>query len=473
MNINIFIHVENNKIKFKLNLPFFLFEKNDDGFLMLDNKTIYETDNLNIDYEYLNKQLKLLSERIKNSFFSDEPSANNIVFNNLFIMDDETFEDKSLAYNFIKNNKNFHIELNVRNFKDLVDYLKDDNYPNLMICFKNSDEIITYKSFYQMYSKLIEIIEFIKHYNLSTLEKVMLAYDIVKANKYKKENNNEEYGISRNLNEIVNNDKIVCVGFSNLIDFILNNLGIVCNTITLGYKDKQTGHERNYVHIKDDKYNINGIFFLDATWDSKNNDNYLDNYNYFLKPLFLFKLRNKNEYVISPKIFDVFLEHDSYNLLSHIKNELKNNPIQMSFVITRLLEKYKDNVNFPIFIDFQSMSDKELELLVKELENKYYKSISKEAFKNALYKVRKIEYMNKIIEYIPTEEYINNVCDKYCARSKLFEKLFGPLPEVTLDKDLEEANANTVNEDLLRIRLLRSIKEKLKDFPENDYIKKM
>ena len=38
-----------------------------------------------------------------------------------------------------------------------------------------------------MYNKLNEIIEFVKHYNLSPLERVMLVYDIVKSNKYRQE----------------------------------------------------------------------------------------------------------------------------------------------------------------------------------------------------------------------------------------------------------------------------------------------
>ena len=46
-----------------------------------------------------------------------------------------------------------------------------------------------------MYEKLNEIISFINYYNLSNLEKVLLIYDIVKANEYKKENKDDDYGI--------------------------------------------------------------------------------------------------------------------------------------------------------------------------------------------------------------------------------------------------------------------------------------
>ena len=76
---------------------------------------------------------------------------------------------------------------------------------------------------------------------------------------------------------------------------------------------------------------------------------------------------------------------------------------------------------------------------------------------------------------MPTEEYIDSVCDKLypqCKEDKILMAI-GLYEEPTLDKSLNQANANSVDQDLLRIRLLKVLKEKLNDFPENDYIKKM
>ena len=42
-----------------------------------------------------------------------------------------------------------------------------------------------------------------------------------------------------------------------------------------------------------------------------------------------------------------------------------------------------------------------------------------------------------------------------------------------MNKDLKEIKAKSVEEDLLRIRMIKAFKTKLDDFPENDYIKKM
>lgn len=476
MKITFFITFEDNKIKFKANLPMELHELNEDKFFELDEFSIYECSYFNVNLEILNKNICDFIKEINSSFFNKNYDNNEITYNNYFILDTFNNQNQNIIYNFLKYNKNLNIELPVENYKELIDNLKDEDFPNLKISFKNSYESVSYKEFYSMFSKLNEIITFVKYYNLSPLETIMLIYDIVKANEYKKENENESYGLSRNLNEIVNNDKIVCVGFSNLLDFLLNNLGFDCGTVTLKYEGSKIGHERNYVYLHDDKYNIHSLLFLDATGDSKKIDNYIDNYYFFLKPLFFFKLLRPTEQLRNHTRFDILYNKNKKELFEYIEKKLGENPFKIQIVLNELLKKFDSNISLSQILPGIKPINEEIEILVDKIIRTHYKTISKEDFKNALYKVRRIEYLNKIITFEPNEEYIDSICDRYFKSSvedRLLELIFGKAENPSLNKDLKEIKAKSVEEDLLRIRMIKAFKTKLDDFPENDYIKKM
>lgn len=470
MDTNINIEFDYEKIKFKLNLPIDLSYENEEQYYSLDHITIYECNDLNIDFNIFNNKIDILSDKLKKAFPNKEIDINSKNIN--CVINEEYIENKELIYRFINKYKNFNILIYINDYKILANLLNDNEYPNLQVGFKNSDEIISYKEFYDMYYKLNEIVEFINYYNLSPLEKVLLVYDIVKANKYKKEKQGENYGISRNLNEIINNDKIVCVGFSNLIDFLLKNLGIKSNTMILGYENKNIRHERNYIFLKDEKYNIDGMFFLDATWDSKKNDKYLDNYLYFLKPFNFFKFINKDEYVVTPSKFQL-LEKSTEELILYIKGSNDWDSMRVSITLSQLINEYNPNTN--IMLGLENKSIDELINIITEINKKYNQRTSQETFKNALYRVRKIEYINGILKQEIDEEYIDSVCDKYykdSAEIKLLKAL-EMYERPTLDKDLKVSKSKSTEEDLLRMRLLRAFKEKINDKPENDYIKKM
>ena len=103
--------------------------------------------------------------------------------------------------------------------------------------------------------------------NLSPLEKVTFAYDIIKSFHYQEA---EDRSISRNIHSIVRDGKIVCVGYAAFLSQLLKEVGIDSFSISTSVptKDGIKGHQRNVVKIKDDKYSVDGVFALDATWDS-------------------------------------------------------------------------------------------------------------------------------------------------------------------------------------------------------------
>ncbi len=466
MNANIFIEFSENKIKFILNLPFDFIDINEDEYFKYDNTIIFESQDININKIDLNNKIETIVANLKNSF----PNENIEIDQNLY-MDDSIDKNNKIFYDFIKNNKDLNILLRCDNFKELIKKLGNEEYPNLKISFNNSSEAIPYIEFYKMYSKLYEIIDFILHYNLSPIEQVLLVYDIVKANVYTKETKNQDTSISRDLNKIVNSDKIVCVGFANLIDFLLSNLNFKTKLIRVGYKDKNSTHRRNCIYLEDSKYKINGIFFMDATWDSKKDENYIDNYSYFLKPLRFFSFINKNEYIISPKSFE-FAQKSKEELLKHIENLNNEETLRFNVTLINLINRGTDEkLISSCFINSKEEGKKLIDIMYK----KYNKFIDKNVFKNALYKVRKMEYLNKIIHFYPDEKYIDSICNRYYKDTKetLLLKAFGIYEDPTLIQSLTEAKADSVEEDLLRISLLKSLKERLNDFPNNDYIKKM
>ena len=174
------------------------------------------------------------------------------------------------------------------------------------------DEYLDYES---LLYKIVEDAQ-----NLSPLEKFIYAYDIVKRfklyNTPKKDNKNVDSmdrnsrnkikHVSRDLYDILENNYMVCVGYAGFLRDLLTKLGIdSCgygfdveisaykafkqiqnnnsdyNDLSVFEKrkmlvDQQSfiphnsygGHERVLVHLNDEKYGIDGLFFSDPTWDN-------------------------------------------------------------------------------------------------------------------------------------------------------------------------------------------------------------
>ena len=192
-------------------------------------------------------------------------------------------------------------------------------YENIIIptnSVKNVD--LPIKKYLEYEKLLYSIIEPAK--NMSPFEKYIYAYDIVKHfkkyNTPKKDNKNaenlssEEYtnikSSSRDLYQILYNEYIVCVGFANFLGDLLNKMGIdnimipIDVDLTPAKARKQLNipnekwnemsskeryklvaeqetyipktdfgkHARLLVHISDEKYGIDGIYYSDPTWDN-------------------------------------------------------------------------------------------------------------------------------------------------------------------------------------------------------------
>lgn len=101
---------------------------------------------------------------------------------------------------------------------------------------------------------------------LSPLEKYLYAY-ITVSNfyDYKKERTNESPIESRALVNVLTGDKIVCVGYAEMLITLLNRLGIPAIHNGVKFENNSINHATCLVYLKDDIYNFNSIFYSDPT----------------------------------------------------------------------------------------------------------------------------------------------------------------------------------------------------------------
>lgn len=122
------------------------------------------------------------------------------------------------------------------------------------------------------YLKCKEFADSIKNLDATPFEKYLMIYRFVTDRVYKE--SEEGLGKSRNLISILNGDDIVCVGYAKLLKYLCNSVGIQCETQVMDViqnGSKTPGrHQNNIVYLKDDKYGIDGYYYVDACWDSVN-----------------------------------------------------------------------------------------------------------------------------------------------------------------------------------------------------------
>ena len=125
-------------------------------------------------------------------------------------------------------------------------------------------------------------------FRLTPFEKYCYAYEIVKRFKeYKKEGKNEPSEVSRRVEHILFNDKIVCGGYSEFLYEIVKALddpNLAISTYNCSESGNEIDHTRNVIGIRDDKYDINGVFTSDVTFDSIKYDKIeIDTVSYLLR----------------------------------------------------------------------------------------------------------------------------------------------------------------------------------------------
>ena len=280
----------------------------------------------------------------------------------------------------LKNKKEFNDELFKRNINS------DNVYVNILLKTYTLSEYIEYEKI------LYSFIEPAKDF--SPLEKYIYAYDIVKKFKKYKEHKKDKMK-SREIYSILNNNYMVCVGYSDLLGDLLDKLGIdnsqySVEVVMQPYKaesqlkkkygvswlgmDKNEryrliceqknyiptsfgGHSRRLVHLVDEKYGINGVYFSDPTWD---NDLENDSYNYLLM--------TSEEVLKSNKKFRFSKTANELFLCSSVKefndklNAILNKTNDFSLILRNLLniiEKIDNNFYNSLYQRYKFIQKKE------------------------------------------------------------------------------------------------------------------
>lgn len=375
---------------------------------------------------------------------------------------------------FAKNINNKVIILEAKNislgeYKELLSSvnLNELNNPNITISYQDTTRDLNIKELYNLSLLIDEVAKKINKYNLSPLEKIVYVYDYVKKREY---HECEDKTNSRDLDKVINGENIVCVGYSNLFNAILKSLNISCIPL-ISIKAK---HQRSLVYVKDDKYNINGIYAFDPTWDSKKTKAYIDNYNYFAMP---FEESEKNcpteLYQKTTTSIDEIIENYQIDLTQDKPISFdKINAIEELFKLTET-EGFEEMNNIVGLYSNCSISEKERAIFIYDTFTKKYNpgNIPVEKLFSAIINARIIEYYVGETTDINIDNIKLAISDKYShtkiySRDTAIDKL---LKAILCDCDIieelseyEERNEEEIKRKTLNIRLLKTLTNKQK-----------
>ena len=430
-----------------------------------------EIDNLKIDYK-------------KNKIIIKHNDYNNIIFlinklnkecNIIIYLEDR---DKLEFNKILENNYEAFSNVKIRIVKDI----EKVNY-----------DIKTYCKHEKYLTSLIE-----PAMDLSPFEKYLYAYNIVKKYKKFKENyvNATE---SRDLYKILYNDYIVCVGFSRLLVDLLYKLGIESEEIgaivNIGFDGvennfelpesvitEQDKHSRVRVKLIDSKYNIDGIFIADPTWD-----NHLekDSYAYALMNAFEYDNIRRENYLDNDNIVELlftsytieeFYQRVNYIIDFLLKNiDTDNSEIDAYEVIINNIMRSIYNIDIKYYNKYKEILDMWDRLnrykCIIESMNQYGfsdENVSKKLFKLKMRYAKAFNYfIENIGKYIVSK--VNNIVPGETFKKgirKLYTEFYG-----ISSKEVEERLEETLeyNKDRYN-RVFPNRKEMLKDGTIVDHI---
>lgn len=292
--------------------------------------------------------------------------------------------------------------LSIGDFDRLHELIKKyDKYKyNIYVHQEGNDLPVCLMDAYMPMATVFNKIEDIQYKGLSPLETIMYVYDLVRKRVYTHEDEStEHYTVSRDLNSVLFGDKIVCAGYAVIFQTILSNLGI--KTYPLNITSPTSAHQRNIIHVVDPKYNVDGVYLFDATWDSKDNydnDDYLYSYRFFARTL---------DYMdgIEGHHFTYEVCTDVDNIVPNLEKDLeKMIPTDLYTNYLKQLNKMADYADvkrpFDLFNnDFVGIMTGKIKInkedmipKVKNLVSLYNKPIDAATFIELVNNVRKVEY---------------------------------------------------------------------------------
>lgn len=243
-----------------------LYNMNNNG----DSFNIYNEVNNDIG---INIVPKISYNRVKkNDFETDFEYLSD--FNKLVINEPSSISEISFILDTINKNNipvdKVLIKLENKSYDDLDQLMKLSGKYDIKLRYSNEFVNVSVNQFITMRATLDYYKNLIEEADLSPLEKATYAYDIIKSYVYKEVEKNEDKLTSRKIYSIIESGKIVCVGYANFYAQLMKELGVNGYAVSTIVEDngKEFGHERTILDIQDSKYNINGLYAFDPTWDS-------------------------------------------------------------------------------------------------------------------------------------------------------------------------------------------------------------
>ena len=366
-------------------------------------------------------------------------------------------EDAFSSLNDVKNKlnelgKNNRILLKSNDKLKLNEFIFNVNikYDNLFVQPELYE--VPFYSYLRMEKILYQMIEPAKDFSL--FEKFIYVYNLTKRYKKYKENEDNRTA-SRNLYDLLENEYMVCVGFSNMLGDLCEKLDIetmdLSATVDVSYDGKEESdlsksisiekdyHARRYVHLKDDKYGIDGYYVSDPTWDNSIENDY---YNYMLmtdeeateaKRYLIINVEKLDE------LFNVNSVEEFYNKLNFILNRLvkKNNSSEsviLNYLIYDLIKKFeildKDFVNelrkkYPIINEPKYSWDGDLTDLLSEVAYHIVSKVNKKIPGETLMKgVHSVYKLTNLFGEKTEDEFYKTLKENKTRQEKAFPKRF-------------------------------------------------
>lgn len=274
-----------------------------------------------------------------------------------------------------------------------------DNLDNIYLKVEGNTNGISINDYKYTIDYINDIVRRIKEKNLSPFEELIYLYDIVRDRYYIGEDEEkEDFTISRDLTEVIKGEKIVCLGFSEIFNTVSQKLGFNSKIQCLHNKEKNNGHARNMIHVKDDKYNLDGILVFDPTIGCKKDEtnNHFNNYMFCGRPNGFFEFADE-------KFNNDFID-DEMNNLRYIfgkvtLNEFDINPMNLAMFSSMYENLTGKEIPMYIFNLKDNKNKEKFKQLVLEFCSLFNNDISKDNYLEALSNVRIEEYIENPNKY--------------------------------------------------------------------------
>lgn len=150
--------------------------------------------------------------------------------------------------------------------------------------FSTTDEPMDLNEYVKTNEKILELFgTYFEHKDkLSPLEKLLWIYPIVCTfKKYKLEEDDNDWKSSRFLHKLLFSPYISCVGYTYLLSYMVSEIDVfLCRAAV---EENEFNHYLNLTGFKDEKYEVDGLYLLDCTFDNQTNKEYYY-LNHFLVP---------------------------------------------------------------------------------------------------------------------------------------------------------------------------------------------